>query len=158
MKSDARLKELLRLARCWDRLDEAQVREIEEERKRITPPQDLMDTMATLRREWAKAAVSQRRNRHVFFLGFVYAQVGKWRRLKRQGELLAALREHYEVPGGRDIYQSLLIVTCGDQDRRIRSRWATCLREVERRKTPSDLGAAQIIRLGGINRCARRRS
>ncbi len=156
MKSDARLKELLRLARCWDGLDETQLREIEEERKRITPPQDLMDTLASLRQEWAKAAVSQKRNRHIFFLGFVYAQAAKWRRLRRQDELLTGLREHCEVPVGRDIYQALLFVTCVDQDRRIRSRWAACLRNIERLKTPVDLGAAQIIRLGGINQCARR--
>lgn len=155
MKSDARLKELLRLARCWDRLDEEQVREIEEERKRITPPQDLTDTLTILRREWAKAAVSQKRNRHIFFLGFVYAQARKWRRLKRQEELLTGLREHHEVPHRRDVYQALLMVVCGDQDRRIRSRWVACLRTVERLKTPEDLGAAQIIRLGGINECAR---
>lgn len=156
MKSDARLKELLRVARCWGGEPSGDLaRCIEEERKRITPPADIMRTLVTLRKEWAQAAISQKRNRHVRFLGAVYEEVIEWRRLRRQEELLAGLREHFEVPLARNVFQALLLTVCGSQiDRKIRYRWAACLREVEHHKTPAKLGAAQIIRLGGINRCA----
>jgi hypothetical protein len=159
MKSQAKLQELLHLARCWgDEPTDALAREIEGERKRVTPPQDLLVTLATLRREWTKAAVSQKRNRHIFFLGSVYEQVCEARkrcRLKGQDGLLTELQEHFDVHPDRNIFQGLLIVTCGDQiDRKVRSRWAACLRAVERCKTPPKMGAAQILRLGGISRCS----
>lgn len=157
MKSDATLQELLRISRCWgDEPPEELARRIDEERKRITPPSELMKTLAALRQEWAIAAVSQKRNRHIFFLGSVYQHVCEWRRLKRQNDLTVGLREHFEAGHGRDVFQALLFVVCAGQNRKVRHRWAACLRAVDRHRTPAELGAAQIIRLGGINQSAAR--
>jgi hypothetical protein len=159
MKSQARLQKLIHLARCWGgEPDEELAKEIEEERTRVSPPKELLATLAILRQEWAKAAVSQKRNRHIFFLGSVYEQVCEARercRLKGQDGLLTGLQEHFDVHHDRNVFQALLIVTCGNQiDRKVRSRWAACLRAVERCKTPPKMGAAQILRLGGISRCS----
>ena len=153
-----RLMKLVHARRCWgDEPAPELLEQIEAEKRRNRPSRELRDTVVTLRQDWAKASVSQRRNKHIFFLGSVYEQACKWRRLKRQDDLDAGLKKFFDIDQDRDIFQSLLITVCGDQiDRKIRYRWVACLRTIERHKTPEDLGAAQIIRLGGINRCAAR--
>lgn len=154
-----RLTEEAHLHRCWgDEPPPELLEQIETEKRKNEPSQELLDTLAHLRRKWAEAAVSQKRKRHIFFLGSVYEQVCKWRHLKRQDDLAAGLVKFFDVePLERDIFQLLLVAVCDEQiDRKIRHRWAACLRTVDRRKTPPDLGAAQIIYSGGINRCAGR--
>lgn len=153
-----RLSKLVRSQRCWgDEPSPELLEQIETEKRKLQPSQELQDTIATLRQEWAKAVTSQKRNRHVFFLGLVYEQVCRWRLLKRQDDLENGLKKFFDVDQERNVFQALLIVVCGEQiDRKIRYRWAACLRNVERCKTPSELGAAQIIRQGGISQCANR--
>lgn len=167
MKSHRRLNELLRLARCWDDdpPDELAQR-IEEERKRVTPPQELVDMLDNLRRAFATASATVSRGRYISFLGEVYKAVSTLpdnRILRRQDDLKAALENFFGVSRrNRDAFQMILIAVCGELvDRKIRHRWAKCLRIVSQYKTPAAWGAAQISGLGGINRCAgsrRRRS
>jgi hypothetical protein len=154
-----RLHKLVRLAECWgDEPSPELLEQVEAEKRRHRAPDDLVAALADLRREWANAAVNHKKNRHVFFLGYLFWAVCEWRRLKRLDEFTRALSKFYEIdPVGRDIFQMLLIATCGEQlNRKIRYTWSACLRQVDELKTPANLGAAQILRLGGINRCAQR--
>lgn len=159
----SRLKELLHeahLHRCWGEEPPPELLdEIEAEKRRNRPSKELVRTLKLLRRTWAEAAASQKKLRNIIFLGAVYREVLDWReacRLKRREDLETSLAKFYEVdPGKQDLFQMLLLIVCGDQiDRKVRSRWTACLRTLDRRKTPADLGAAQILRLGGISRCA----
>lgn len=154
-----RLMKLVDYRRCWgDEPSPELLGQIETEKRRLRAPDDLVAALAELRREWANAAVNHKKQRHAFFLGFLFWTVCEWRRLKRLDEFTLALTKFYEIdPTGRDIFQMLLVVTCGEQlNRKIRCTWSTCLRTVDELKTPANLGAAQILRLGGINRCAQR--
>lgn len=153
-----KLTEQLRIQRCWGNESAGLLEKIDVEKRKMAPPQELQDTLLTLRQEFAKAAASQKRNRNIFFLGEVYRVAAQLRNLRGLEEFSAGLVKHYEVDAkGRDIFQLLLVVTCGELiDRKIRHRWAACLRRVAKNKTPPELGAAQIIRLGGINKCGSR--
>lgn len=152
------LRSLLALARtrrCWgDEPSCELLDQITAEEQRLTPTKDVADALARLRTAWAVAAVSQRKQRNISFLSAVWSEVCELRRLKRQIAFLDELSRYFEVNlESRDEFQAVLIAVCGDQiDRKVRHKWVMCLRAIEQLNTPPDMGAAQILRLGGINR------
>ena len=154
-----RLLKIVEGRRCWgDEPSPELIERIEEERRKLRPSQELQDTLTALRQLWFSSAGSTKRDRHIPFLGELYREVQNYRYLKTLDDLKAGLTKFYDVdPFKRDAYSMLLVAVCGPNlSRKVRSTWAACLRTVERNKTPKDLGAAQILRLGGINRCAQR--
>ena len=153
------LLERARRARCWgDEPSPELLTQIDAERRKHQASPELLDTLAVLRQAWISSAGSTKKNRHIAFLGVLYSEVHTWCYLKKLDELMTGLSKFFNVdPNNRDAYSMLLVAVCGPNlSRKVRSTWTACLRTVERHKTPKNLGAAQIIRLGGINRCSRR--
>ncbi len=156
MSEMKRLTAKARVARCWGEEPPIELlNQIEVEKQKSRPPQELLETLAELQRAWTVAVASTKRDRHIPFLGSVYYEALKLRRLRRQDEL-ANLGKFYDIDlARRDIFQILLLAVCRNQiDRKVRWRWVACLRAVAKHRTPPEHGAVQIIRLGGINQCA----
>lgn len=159
-KELTRLLERARRARCWgDEPKPELLAQIESEKRKIEPSKELQDTITVLRQAWLSSAGSTKKNRHIPFLGILYFEVQTWRYLRKLDELKTGLTKFFDIdPTNRDAYSMLLVAVCGRSlSRKVRHTWSACLRTVERLKTPKEFGSAQIIRLGGISRCADQR-